>query len=482
MKKLTFAFLLLLFYLAQVEAGSCKALPQESKLPNFEAVNKEDRILILAPHPDDESLGCAGLIQQAIGARAKVRIAYLTNGEHNQLAFIVYEKRLTFRKGEFIHMGEVRRKEAIKAMKLLGLSETDLVFLGYPDFATLNMFKWYWQSKKPYKDMMTRISSVPYKENFSYGTPYFPEDILSDLKKVILEYKPTKIFVTHPVDVNQDHKAFYLFLQIALSDLSKEINRPKVYFYLIHRVGWPLPRHYHPDISLEPPGQFQNGEFNWMKLGLTKDQLDKKYQAILCYNSQTRSSAFYLLAFARKNELFGYFPDIEVIPQLSLKEKATQFFGFSNMYTDPNAGVLEDLENLVGDKENVSYAVVDDHLLIRIEKAENLKKKLAFQIYLFGYSEKIPFAAMPKICIVTKSDKLKIFDGRRLIKPEGARVTLESDILILRIPLSAIGDPDYILLYIRAYKGSLPADATGFRKIIIVRKVNGNLAVTPARK
>src|SRR4030042_2929508 len=86
----------------------------------------EDRVLILAPHPDDEAIGCAGIIQQALKAGSEVHVVYLTNGDHNEFAFIVYEKRITLRKGEFIHMGEGRRKEAVKAMKLLGLNENDL--------------------------------------------------------------------------------------------------------------------------------------------------------------------------------------------------------------------------------------------------------------------------------------------------------------------------------------------------------------------
>jgi hypothetical protein len=41
--------------------------------------------------------------------------------------------------------------------------------------------------------------------------------------------------------------------------------------------------------------------------------------------------------------------------------------------------------------------------------------------------------------------------------------------LIFRLPLSALGEPEMILASIRAYKGSLPIEATGFRKIVISR-------------
>jgi LmbE family N-acetylglucosaminyl deacetylase len=433
----------------------------------IEPIKKHDRILILAPHPDDETIGCAGIIQQALSVGAQVKVAYLTNGEHNQVAFIVYEKRLTLKKGEFIHMGEVRRTEAIKAMRLLGLNEGDLIFLGYPDFGTFTIFSQYWQAQKPFKSLLTRISSVPYKNNLSYGAPYVGESILNDLKKVLLDYKPNKIFVSHPADVNVDHKTFYLFLQIALRDLNKEIPHPKVYPYLIHCLGWPIPRHYHPQLSLEPPKQFSESQIKWREFTLTPEQLDKKYRAILCYKSQTESSAFYLLAFARKNELFGDYPDIELQRQVSLKKRAMSFFGFSDMFRERESEVLSGLENLTGGKGRVSYAVADNSILIRIEKAKEISRRFSFVLYLFGYSYETPFASMPKIRIIAKYNKFKVFDGKSMLKTQGISLQVNSNVLILKVPLQVLGNPGFILSSMRSYGRPLPADVTGFRKIDI---------------
>jgi len=91
------------------------------KIPAF---TKNDNILILAPHPDDEAIAMAGVIQKALKTGAKIKIVLYTNGDNNEPAFIIYEKRLTFRKGEFIHMGEVRRKETIEEMGI-NLSNLD---------------------------------------------------------------------------------------------------------------------------------------------------------------------------------------------------------------------------------------------------------------------------------------------------------------------------------------------------------------------
>lgn len=468
LKKILPIFLFFALFLCVSSARS--ASPSQAKEANINAltpITKEDRILILAPHPDDETIGCAGIIQQAVKVGAKVNIAYLTNGEHNQLAFIVFEKRITFRRGEFIHLGEVRRKEAIKAMKLLGIPKENLVFLGYPDFGTLKIFCEYWQTNRPQKDLMTRISSVPYKENLSFGAPYVGESILKDVKSVILKYRPNKIFVSHPLDTNRDHKALYLFLQIALRDLAKSIEAPMVYPYLIHCAGWPLPRHYHPELRLTPPLKFANSEVNWARFELIREQIENKYKAILCYKSQTESSAFYLLSFARQNELFGDYAPIELKKQFSLKEKAVSFFGFSGMYPDADFDAQADLETISGNEGSVSYAILDNYFLMRIEKTKTSMRKLSFMLYLFGYSDKIPFRNMPKIRIVTKGKRFKIFNCKKMIKPEGVSLEINKQGLLLKVPLELLGDPDFLLTSVRAYGHALPVDATGFRKIEI---------------
>ncbi len=455
---------------------SCLLFPRYSfaELPKaeeyLEQFKKGECVLILAPHPDDEVIACAGIIQQALSQGAKVRVVYLTNGEHNEFAFIVYEKRITFKTNEFIHMGEVRREEAVKAMQSLGLNEGDLVFLGYPDFGTFNIFTQYWQVDKPFRSLLTRISSVPYKDSLSFGAPYLGENILADLEKIILDYRPDKIFVSHPADVNVDHKTLYLFLQIALADLKDRICHPKVYPYLVHCLGWPSPRHYHPGLDLNPPKNFSGSEIRWLKFNLSPEQLSKKHQAILSYKSQTESSAFYLLAFARSNELFGDYPLISLSNQLSPKEEAVSFSGLSKMF--PDLEPKDDLaaSNILDNKRQVSYALLNKALVIRMEKPEDLFYRFSAMMYIFGYSYKKPFSDMPKIRIITKHKKFKMLDGKKLISAQGVSLDLTADSLILKIPLKVLGDPDFILTSVKFYLGNSQGNdsaiyATGFRRI-----------------
>src|SRR5580704_2711504 len=58
----------------------------------FPPITANDRIIVVAPHPDDEILGAGGLIQQACAAGAEVHVIYLTSGDHNQIAFKLYRR------------------------------------------------------------------------------------------------------------------------------------------------------------------------------------------------------------------------------------------------------------------------------------------------------------------------------------------------------------------------------------------------------
>ena len=65
-----------------------------------------DRILVLAPHPDDEAIATSGILQQALNKKLPVKIVYLTNGDNNEASFIVYEKHLVYRKEECIKINQ----------------------------------------------------------------------------------------------------------------------------------------------------------------------------------------------------------------------------------------------------------------------------------------------------------------------------------------------------------------------------------------
>lgn len=444
---------------------------QRYKISNIGTITASDRILVLTPHPDDEAVSCAGIIQEALRAGADVNVLYLTNGDNNEFAFIVYEKRLTFRKGVFLHLGEVRRQEAINAMKLLGLQKKNLIFLGYPDFGTFSIFRYFWQANKPFKSMLTRVSRVPYKTSLSFGAAYDGENILRDLKNILQRHKPNKIFVSHPIDINADHKTMYLFLEIALADLNKDLPRPEIYAYLIHFKGWPLPRRYASGLALLPPKEFNGSKIRWFQYELSPQVLEKKRKAIFCYKSQTPSSATYLLSFVRKNELFGVYPELNLDyaasglkhpkgSQALAKKRIRLPFGLYKIFPDSQP---------VKKHCSVNYEVENGSFLIHIDRQAGIKNRIGKIIYLFGYSYKTPFRQMPKIRIIAKYKSIKIFNGRKPLKQGNVILDLQPQEDVLKIPLVLLGDPDFLFVSVKGYANINCVDTLSFRKVNIRR-------------
>ena len=96
-----------------------------------------DRILILAPHPDDETIATGGVIQKAVAMGLPIRVVFLTYGDNAETSFIVYRKRPVVHGEAVQQMGLVRHDEGVAAAGVLGLHPDQLTFLGYPDFRTL---------------------------------------------------------------------------------------------------------------------------------------------------------------------------------------------------------------------------------------------------------------------------------------------------------------------------------------------------------
>jgi LmbE family N-acetylglucosaminyl deacetylase len=79
-----------------------------------------ERVLVLAPHPDDETFGMGGSLRLLTEAGKNVKVVVLTAGEKADPRATQKQK-----------YSSLREKEAVKAFKLLGVA--DYEFLGFPD-------------------------------------------------------------------------------------------------------------------------------------------------------------------------------------------------------------------------------------------------------------------------------------------------------------------------------------------------------------
>jgi hypothetical protein len=170
---------------------------------------------------------------------------------------------------------------------------------------------------------------------------------------------------------------------------------------------------------------------------------------MLAYKSQTCVSAFYLLAFVRQNEIFGDYPLILLKKQKSARLKGRDVFN---------------------DDKRISYAVVDDYFWVRVRKPQELRSRLFFRFYFFGYKDNVPYNKMPNICVRTRKDKVAVeeLNLKKNLGPQGTSAQLKGEHFILKVPLKLLGDPDFILTCVMTDKTFLPLDAAGFRRVKIL--------------
>ena len=103
---------------ADVLAGF-RALPE---LDLAELVGK--RFAVIAPHPDDESLGCGGMIADACQRWFPPEVVVMTDGAASHPGSRAFPPPV---------LAAVRQQETRRAMECLGLRPKNLHFLGLPD-------------------------------------------------------------------------------------------------------------------------------------------------------------------------------------------------------------------------------------------------------------------------------------------------------------------------------------------------------------
>jgi LmbE family N-acetylglucosaminyl deacetylase len=102
-----------------------------TRLPRFD---RSDRVLVFAPHPDDETLAAGILLQGARAVGAAVRVVFATDGENNPWPQRWLERRWRIGAAERARWARRRRSEAGEALALLGIDVArEAEFLGWPD-------------------------------------------------------------------------------------------------------------------------------------------------------------------------------------------------------------------------------------------------------------------------------------------------------------------------------------------------------------
>gem|GEM_PF-3091716 len=96
-------------------------------------IDRSTRLLVVAPHPDDESLAAGMLIQRVLGAGGRVDVLLLTDGDDNPWPQRWMERRLVIDAAARARWGARRRKEVGAALARLGVGPDHLHAFGWHD-------------------------------------------------------------------------------------------------------------------------------------------------------------------------------------------------------------------------------------------------------------------------------------------------------------------------------------------------------------
>ena len=226
--------------------------PDPSQMPSAFTLSPQDRVLVFAPHPDDEALGCGGLIQHAVAVGAQVRVIFQTDGDNNPWPQRYVEQRWTIDASCRQRWGARRRLEALRSVQTLGLQADAATFFGLPDQGLTGLWL-----KRDEHALGLHVSEFQ-------------------------TFRPTLLVVPSQDDNHPDHVGSYDLIQEAMHRAGMSLPQ---WAYLIHR-RWFCP------------------EAAGLTLELTLRQKARKLAAIECHETQLFLSSSRFCAYARDQEIF----------------------------------------------------------------------------------------------------------------------------------------------------------------------------------
>jgi LmbE family N-acetylglucosaminyl deacetylase len=269
-----------------------------AQLPEFDLPGRGERLLVLAPHPDDETLCCAGIMQAALERGASVSVIWLTSGDGFTWDALLLEHRLVANPSSMIELGKRRLLEARAASKILGVAASNKFFLGYPDGGLKFMLE---HHDTPFRSRYTKLERVPYSGVVSPNAAHTGANLEHDLETVIDLVKPTLVLAPSALDAHPDHRATG---QFALRVLERRGQSALLRYWIIHGgFEWPLPKGWHTDLPLAPPPR--GYDLPWQRVSLTPTQIAVKVRATRAYSSQVLALGRFLASFSRTNELLS---------------------------------------------------------------------------------------------------------------------------------------------------------------------------------
>ncbi|SRR6266542_3407854 len=301
---LTLTALIALWFIASLRADS-HATRRVSSPRQTLSITADTRLLIVAPHPDDEVLAAGGVIQRVRSVNGVLRIVYLTDGEGYREGVQAEEHKAVPKPSDYREYGLERKDEARHALRTLGIGSDALTFLGFPNEGLSRLMTVYWSERRAaYRSPYTRRDRPLKSETIDADTKFRGEDLTQELAAIIGEFKPTMILVSRREDQHVDHCAAWFFVADAMGDVFRVEPGfdADLITYIIHYYSWPFetdpPR-------LDPPPDLSSGVSGWLTVPLTTREMETKRRALRQYKTQMRVMDWFLEGFVRRSEIFS---------------------------------------------------------------------------------------------------------------------------------------------------------------------------------
>jgi N-acetyl-1-D-myo-inositol-2-amino-2-deoxy-alpha-D-glucopyranoside deacetylase len=423
------------------------------------AFSPGERTLIIAPHPDDETLGGGGVIMKALQEKKDVRVVVVTTGDGYrraaQKAFSVeHPSSEQFRK-----LGELRHEETIRAMRSFGVPENHIYFLGYPDGGMNSLWVRDWDYDHLHRGL-NGAEHAPYPFVYEKNAPYCGANVIKNLEDIILQYKPTDIVYPDPEDQHHDHWATNAFVKYTLTKLRYVCNE---WEYLVHRGDWPQPWTYDPNKSLEPPKSLANVGAQWFALPLSREEATRKYHALQQYSTQVAVMGEFLAAFVRKNDLIERWPKIS-LPQSEQEPDFRQAGSLPYRVIDDAISdtVTRELEG-EADIRGVAAVLTKDNLYLALETRrnihENVEYSLRFRVFRDSSIERMD------LFITGGNLEARAYAKNSLSLPKNATLSVEGNRLWVQLPRSLVNGAKSLYLNADSFLHNEQVDKTAWRLI-----------------
>lgn len=300
------AILMILYWFAQ--PGRLRA-QADLRLQDLSAWQPDafQRVLVVAPHPDDELLAAGGFILSALAAPTppEIRVIVVTNGDASYSS-VLFSRQNPISRIAYRRLAAVRQAESRAALTALGLTAEQIVFLGFPDRGISALWQKNWGSDKPYLSSTTGLSAAT--QASGADVPFTGEAFLSLVRQQLEEFQPDAVIIPHPRDAHPDHQAVAQFftLALALNDAEGISSAPHIFAYLMWLQGNSRRQGIRLDQEVvRLPIKYVDGASEWLRFPLAEEISQGKELASTFYQSQKRQLGTMLTRNARgRNELF----------------------------------------------------------------------------------------------------------------------------------------------------------------------------------